>query len=76
MTDTELLREAIDRSGYKKTYIAKRIGLTYQGFLNKERGESEFRQSEIEGLGELLGLSMEEKERIFFAKKVDKMATC
>ena len=76
MTDTELLREAVDRSGHKKTYIAKRIGLTYQGFLNKERGESEFRQSEIEGLGELLGLSMEEKERIFFAKKVDKMATC
>ena len=76
MTDTELLREAIDRSGYKKTYIAKRIGLTYQGFLNKERGESEFRQSEIEGLGELLCLSLEEKERIFFAKKVDKMATC
>lgn len=75
MTDTELLREAIDRSGLKRTYLAERIGLTYQGYLNKERGESEFRQSEIEALSQLLDLNAEEREAIFFARKVDKMAT-
>lgn len=75
MTDSELLQKAIERSGYKKTYLANRIGLTYQGYLNKERGESEFRQSEIEGLSRLLNLTVEEKEAIFFARKVDKMAT-
>lgn len=74
MTDTELLREAIDRSGLKRTYLAERIGLTYQGYLNKERGESEFRQSEIEALSQLLDLNAEEREAIFFAHKVDKMA--
>lgn len=70
MTNTVLLREAVARSGYKRTYIAQRIGLTYQGYLNKERGESEFKQSEIEGLSELLRLSAAEKEAIFFAKVV------
>ncbi len=75
MTNTELLRAAIERSGYKKTYIAQRIGLTYQGYLNKERGESEFRQSEIEGICDLLRLTAEEKEAIFFAKEVANTAT-
>jgi len=70
MTNTELLKEAVARSGYKRTYIAQKIGLTYQGYLNKERGESEFKQSEIEGLCELLKLSAREKEAIFFAKTV------
>ena len=75
MTNTELLRAAIERSGYKKTYIAQRIGLTYQGYLNKERGESELRQSEIEGICDLLRLTAEEKEAIFFAKEVANTAT-
>lgn len=70
MTNTELLKEAVARSGYKRTYIAQKIGLTYQGYLNKERGESEFKQSEIEELCELLKLSAREKEAIFFAKTV------
>ena len=68
MTNTVLLREAVARSGYKRAYIAQRIGLTYQGYLNKERGGSEFKQSEIEGLCEILGLTAQEKEDIFFAK--------
>ena len=75
MTNTELLRAAIERSGYKKTYIAQRIGLTYQGYLNKERGESELRKSEIEGICDLLRLTAEEKEAIFFAKEVANTAT-
>lgn len=70
MTNTKMLRDAIDRSGYKRTYIARKIGLTYQGYLNKERGEREFRQSEITGICELLNLTLEEKEAIFFANIV------
>ena len=34
MTNTELLREKIDQSGYKLRFIAKKIGITYQGLLN------------------------------------------
>ena len=70
MTNSELLRKAVARSGYKKAYIAQCIGLSYQGYLNKERGESEFRQSEIEGICKLLDLTAEEKESIFFATEV------
>lgn len=70
MTNTKLLREAIEKSGYKKAYIAQCIGLSYQGYLNKERGESEFRQSEIEGICKLLDLTAKEKEAIFFATEV------
>jgi DNA-binding XRE family transcriptional regulator len=70
MTNSDLLRKAVEKSGYKKSYIAKRIGLTYQGYLNKECGKSEFRQSEIEEICKLLDLTTEEKEAIFFATEV------
>ena len=75
MTNTKLLRWYIEQSGLKRTFVANKIGLTYQGYLNKESGRSEFTQSEIEGLCELLGVSGEDKERIFFAKIVDTGST-
>ena len=75
MTDTKMLRQYIKKSGYKRTFIANRIGLTYQGYLNKESGRSEFTQSEIAGLCEILHISIEDKERIFFAKEVDNQST-
>lgn len=71
MTDVNLLAKAIERSGYRERFIAEKLGLSYQGYLNKKRGESEFRQSEIETLCDLLKLSAEEKEAIFFARTVD-----
>lgn len=70
MTNTELLEAKIDESGYKKSYIAKAIGLksTY-GLMKKVRNENEFKATEINILCELLGIdSLEEKDRIFFAK--------
>ena len=42
MTNTELLREKIDQSGYKLRFIAKKIGITYQGLLNKINNRSEW----------------------------------
>lgn len=66
MTNTELLRDAIQRSGYKLHYIADKVGLTYQGLLNKINGKSEFRASEIQSLHHLLGLTEAEREAIFF----------
>ena len=47
MTNTELLREKIDQSGYKLRFIAKKIGITYQGLLNKINNRSEFRANEM-----------------------------
>ena len=67
MTNTTLLKAKIDASGYKMKYVADRIGLTYQGFLNKIRNKTDFTAREIKGLCELLHIETEEMEQIFFA---------
>ena len=69
MTNTELLRAKIDQSGYKLRFVAKQIGITYQGLLNKINNRSEFRASEIQTLYNLLGLTEEEREAIFLPIK-------
>lgn len=69
MTNTELLNKKIQESGFKKSYIAKAIGLkSAYGLAKKIRNETEFKAAEISMLCELLKIeSLEEKERIFFA---------
>ena len=69
MTNTKLLEEKIDASGYKKSYIAKAIGLKSAfGLAKKIRNENEFKATEINALCKLLNIdTLEEKERIFFA---------
>ena len=71
MVNTVLLREKIENSGYKLRYVAKKIGLTYPGFLNKVNNETEFKASEIHILKTLLRLTDEEMNNIFFAAKVE-----
>lgn len=75
MTDTKALREKIDDSGYKLRFIAKKLGITYQGFLNKINNESEFKATEIQTLCNLLSIDIQEKEQIFFAQNVDVLST-
>ncbi len=48
MTNTELLRKRIDQSGYKMSFIAQKLKLSYQGLLNKINNKSEFKASEIQ----------------------------
>lgn len=67
MTNATLLKAKIDASGYKMKYVADRIGLTYQGFLNKIRNKTDFTVPEIKVLCELLHIETEEMEQIFFA---------
>ena len=68
MTNTDLLNEVIEKSGLKRRYIAKSIGLSAYGLANKINNVTEFKTSEINGLCELLKIdSLEEKDRIFFA---------
>ena len=66
MTDTEKLKQKIKESGYRIAFIAERLGLSYPGFKKKVDNESEFKASEILSLTEMLGLSAEEQEAIFF----------
>ena len=67
MTNTDLLKEKIEDSGYKMKYIASKIGLSYQGFLNKIQNKTDFTAPGIKGLRELLCIPADEAEKIFFA---------
>lgn len=69
MTDTNALRELIENRGLKMKYVAEYLGLSAYGFQLKVENRQEFKTSEVKALCELLGiLSLEEKERIFFAQ--------
>lgn len=71
MIDTNLLREIIDRSGYKLKYIAEQLGITYYGLLKKINNETEFKASEINILYNLLSMTEAEREAIFFTPNVE-----
>lgn len=70
MTNTRLLREKIDKSGYKMGYIASRIGITPQGFYLKLNNTHQFKAAEIQMLCKLLDIDSEEMKAIFFATEV------
>lgn len=72
MTDTKRLKDRIDQSGLKLQWIAEQLGLTRFGLYKKISGESDFRQQEIARLSEILGLSAEDRDALFFAPKHDR----
>lgn len=68
MTNTALLDEYINKSGYKKSYIANALGITRAGFFLKCTNKNEFKASEIEALCKLLNIGITDRIKIFFAK--------
>lgn len=73
MVDTELLEEWIVASGKKIGYLAKKIGVSRQYFNMKRNNKADFTNRETDILCSELGItSLMEKEKIFFAKTVDK----
>ena len=71
MTNTAELERIIAESGLKKSYIAKEINLSRQGFKNKCENKSPFTATQISRLCELLNITkLTDKERIFFVKEV------
>ncbi len=76
MTNTTELNALIDKLGYKKGWIAKQIGLSAYGLSLKINNRNQFTAEEIQKMCDLLKItSLKEKDRIFFAKFVDKMST-
>lgn len=67
MTNTQLLRERMEQSGYKLRFIASKTELTYQGLMNKLNNVREFKASEIKALSDLLNLTEAERTAIFFS---------
>lgn len=72
MVDTEKLRQIISEKGLKYKYIAEKLGISAYGLQLKIDGVNEFVTSEVGALCDILMITdLEEKEKIFFAKKVD-----
>lgn len=60
------LRASIARAGVTNRKIAAELGLSEQALYNKMQGESEFKSSEIKKMANLLSLSMQDVNLIFF----------
>lgn len=67
MTNTKLLEQAIERSGLKKGKIAEVLGVSRASLINLINNRSEFKASQITAFSNLLGLTAEERDAIFFA---------
>lgn len=71
MTNTLELKRMIREKGLKMKYVAEYLGLSAYGFQLKVENRKEFKTSEVSALCELLEIeSLDEKEKIFFAKKM------
>lgn len=64
--DEKEFRAAIAKAGISKREIAAQLGVSEQAFYNKMNGKAEFKNSEILKLAEMLNLSMNEVNLIFF----------
>nr|DAZ73334.1 MAG TPA: Regulatory protein-modification, helix-turn-helix, transcriptional regulato, DNA [Caudoviricetes sp.] len=71
LTDSKKLSDEINESGITITAIAKKIGITREGFYKKLNNETEFKASEISTLQKILMLSNKKRDDIFFAKQVE-----
>ena len=72
MTNTALLTAIIDESGYKKSYIAKVLGIRVETLGRKIRNISDFTTREVELLCEVLNIAdLERKEAVFYCRQVD-----
>lgn len=69
MVNKKLFEKKVAESGKKKGYLAKKCGLSRQGFSNCIKGVAFFNTSQIQILCVELNItSLREKEAIFFAK--------
>ena len=76
MTDSALLQKKIKEKGVKLGFLVKKLNTSYHWLNKKINNEKDFTASEIDILCEVLGITdLKEKDRIFFAKNVEKSST-
>lgn len=72
MTDTEKLKDAIDKSGIKLDAILNATGIkSYATLRGRINNETEFTASEICAITELLRITPDQRDAIFFARKAE-----
>lgn len=72
MTNSLAVRNLIKERGLKLSFIAEKLKITRYCLSMKIDNKTEFKSSEIATLCEILNVeSLELKEKLFFAQKVD-----
>lgn len=71
MTDIVKLSEKIDSVGITKTVIASKMGISRECLYQKLSGKSEFLGSEIGNLTDILHLTRDERDAIFFGCRAE-----
>lgn len=66
MYQREMMEEAIKTSGLRKRYIAEKINMRYDTMLAKISGRQEWKISEVQKLGDLIGINDDQRNAIFF----------
>ena len=66
VTNVKLLEEWIQKSGLKKGYLAKQIGVSRGTFLALTTNKKEFKTSHLGALCKLLGIKDDETVRAIF----------
>lgn len=67
MTNTTMLEKYIEDSGYKKSFIAKQIGISSYALSLKINNKSEFKGTEMTIISKLLKIDSKTRDAIFFA---------
>ena len=70
MINTKLLKSYFIKNGLTQEDVAKKIGISYQSLSDKINNKVQFKVNEVSSLCELLKIK-NEKDEIFFAKKLD-----
>lgn len=65
------LRAEIARKGISNRAVAGELNISEQAFYNKMSGTSEFKESEIKKLIQILELSAADVDRIFLSENVN-----
>jgi len=68
LTDSNLLREQVEKSGLKYQYIAEKLDLSRYGLMIKIEGKTEFKASEIRKICNILKINNDLRDLIFFAE--------
>ena len=71
MTNSALFREAVEKAGIKYKFLAESMGISPYGLQKKIDNRSEFKASEIYTASDVLNLSEEDRNAIFFCRNGD-----
>lgn len=67
MPNLELLKKVLDESGMTMTAIAEKSGILKATLYNRLKGVGEFTASEITSLTNVLHLTKQQRDKIFFS---------